>query len=135
MADPGSEYALEFLLAFDGHVHHLEGNYSIRFQVVRVPATQDRPHGLSYSLTLHAPDGTRLVGFDNAHPAPVRGARFRRRPPASDHWHRTEDDPGRSYAFTNVEMLLEDFRREVERVLGERGINPTVVAVVIRRPE
>jgi hypothetical protein len=66
---------------------------------------------------------------------PVLGARFRRRSPASDHWHRTEDDSGRPYAFTSVEMLLEDFLREVERVLGERGIAPTVVAVVTRRPE
>jgi len=26
------------------------------------------PHGLKYSLTLHGPDGSRLIGFDNAHP-------------------------------------------------------------------
>jgi len=129
MAGPGSEYALEFLLAFDGSIHYLAGDYSIRFEVVRVPATEDRPHGLSYSLTLHGPDGTRLVGFDNAHPAPVRGARFRRRSPASDHWHRTENDPGRPYAFTNVETLIFDFFDAVERVLRERGIDPTVIAV------
>lgn len=28
----------------------------------------ERPHGLSYSLVLRAPDGERLVGYDNAHP-------------------------------------------------------------------
>ena len=135
MADPGLEHALEFLLAFDGHVHYVERDYWLKFEVTRVRPTAERPHGISYSLTLHAPGGTRLVGFDNAHPAPVRGARLRRRSPASDHWHRTEDDPGRPYAFTDVETLLEDFLREVEQVLGERGIDPTVVAVVIRRPE
>src|SRR6266571_2653886 len=129
MADPGSEYALEFLLDFDGYVHYLEGNYWVKFEVTRVEPTGPRPHGLSYSLTLHAPGGARLVGFDNAHSVPVLGARFRKRSPASDHWHRTEDDPGRPYAFSNVERLLEDFLREVERVLGERGIGPTVVAV------
>ena len=133
--DPGSDYALEFLLAFDGRIHNLAGGYSVRFEVVRVPATEDRPHGLSYSLTLHAPDGARLVGFDNAHSVPALGARFRQRSPVSDHWHRTENDPGRPYAFTSVEMLLEDFRREAEGVLGARGIDPAVVAVVTRRPE
>jgi Family of unknown function (DUF6516) len=135
MPDPGSDYALEFLLPFDGRIHLLAGGYSIRFEVVRVPATAARPHGLSYSLTLHAPDGTRLVGFDNAHSVPALGGRFRRRSPVGDHWHRTEDDPGRPYPFASVEMLLEDFRREVERVLGERGIDPTGVAVEARRPE
>jgi hypothetical protein len=29
--------------------------------------TPERPHGLKYSLTLHAEDGARLLGFDNAH--------------------------------------------------------------------
>lgn len=66
MADRAPEYGLEFLLAFDGRVHHLEEGYWIKFEIERVKATKDRPHGLSYSFTLHAPDGTRLVGFDNA---------------------------------------------------------------------
>ena len=38
----------------------------MKFIVVRTEVTPERPHGLSYSLTLHAPDGERLVGFDNA---------------------------------------------------------------------
>ena len=58
------EYTLEFLLAFDGRVHHLEQGYRIKFEIARVKATHRRPHGLSYSLTLHGPGGARLVGFD-----------------------------------------------------------------------
>src|SRR5258708_142904 len=38
-------------------------------------------------FTLHAPDGTRLVGFDNAHDVPARGSRFKRRNESTDHWH------------------------------------------------
>ena len=83
-----SEYGLEFLLAFDGRIHHLEEGYWIKFEIKRVGATKKRPHGLSYAFTLHAPDGTRLVGFDNAHGVPARGSRFKVRPEASDHWHR-----------------------------------------------
>jgi hypothetical protein len=87
------------------------------------------PHGLSYSFTLHAPDGTRLVGFDNAHGVPATGLLFKRRPQANDHWHRTENDPGRPYQFKDAETLIDDFFDEVERVLSERGIETTVVDV------
>ena len=62
-----TDYALEFLLAFDGRIHYLKRGYWLKFEVARVAATAARPHGLSYSFTLHAPDGKRLVGFDNAH--------------------------------------------------------------------
>ena len=30
-----------------------------------MPTTTDKPHVLDFTLTLHGPDGTRLVGFDN----------------------------------------------------------------------
>lgn len=123
------EHTLEFLLAFDGRIHHLEEGYWIKFEIERVKATRQRPHGLSYSFTLHAPDGTRLVGFDNAHGAPAAGSRFKRRPRASDHWHRTESDAGRPYAFMDAATLIDDFLDEVERVLGERGIGTAVVEV------
>ena len=92
-------------------------------------ATKTRPHGLSYSLTLHAPDGTRLVGFDNAHSVRVPGSRFRRRQLTSDHWHRTEADPGRPYVFKDAQTLIDDFFDEAERVLAEREIGMTVVEV------
>lgn len=124
-----AEHGLEFLLGFDGRIHHLEVGYWLKFEIKRVTPSKERPHGLSYSFTLHAPDSKRLVGFDNAHGAPARGARFKPAPPASDHWHRTEHDPGRPYVFKDVETLIEDFFDEVERVLGERGIGTTVVKV------
>ena len=50
-----AEHGLEFLLAFDGRIHHLEGGYWLKFEIKRVEATKERPHGLSYSFTLHAP--------------------------------------------------------------------------------
>ena len=51
------------------------------------------------------------------------------KPRASDHWHRTETDPGRPYRFKNAETLIDDFFDAVERVLAERGIGTTVVEV------
>ena len=67
-----TDYGLEFLLAFDGRIHHLERGYWLKFEIKRVQATTERPHGLRYSFTLHAPDGARLVGFDNAARAPSK---------------------------------------------------------------
>lgn len=122
------EHGLAFLLAFDGRIHHLEKGYWLKFEITRVAAGADRPHGLSYSFTLHAPDGRRLIGFDNAHDVPHRGSRFKRRGKASDHWHRTEQDPGRPYVFKNAETLIDDFFDQVERVLTERGVPLRVIA-------
>ena len=124
-----ADYTLEFLLAFDGRVHHLEKGYWIKFEIRKVATSKRRPHGLSYSFTLHAPDGTRLIGFDNAHNVPAVGARFKARSDSSDHWHRTESDPGRPYQFKGADKLLEDFFREVRRVLSERGVSVAVVKV------
>jgi hypothetical protein len=100
------DHTLEFLLAFIGRVHHLEEGYWIKFEIEKGETAKGRPHGLSYSFTLHAPDGKRLVGFDNAHRVPATGSRFKRQSPASDHWHRTENDPGRLYGFRDAETLL-----------------------------
>src|SRR5271165_5436175 len=117
-----TDHTLEFLLDFNGRVHHLEKGYWIKFEIKRVRASKRRPFGLSYPFTLHAPNGSRLVGFDNAHAAAAGGSRFRQRSQAIDHWHRTENDPGRPYEFKDADKLLQDFFREVRRVLAERGI-------------
>ncbi len=120
------DYGLEFLLAFDGRIHYLEKGYWLKFDI-RVETTLERRHGLSYSFTLHAPDGRRLLGFDNAHDVPARGSRFKRRSKAADHWHRTEKDPGRPYEFKDAETLIGDFFDEVERVLRQRGVGLQVI--------
>ena len=121
------EHALEFLLDFDGRRHFYQGGYWIKFEIRQGEASVQKPHGLSYSFTLHKPNGARLLGFDNAHGVPAEGSRFKKRAMATDHWHRTEKDPGRPYAFKSAEKLLDDFFDEVERVLEELGIPLDVV--------
>jgi len=121
------EHTLEFLLAFDGRRHWYEGGYHVRFQIMRVKATIERPHGLRYAFTLHDPKGKRLIGFDNAHGVRAPGGKKRRKTPAVDHWHRTERDKGRPYAFKDAETLVDDFFTEVERVLMEHGVPFDVV--------
>lgn len=116
------EYALELLLGYDGRRHYFASGHYLKLEIKPVEKSRQVPHGIAYSLTLHQPDGKRLVGFDNAHPVPHRGARHVRRRPEADHWHRMARDPGRPYEFVSVERLLEDFFGEAERVLQEAGV-------------
>lgn len=111
--------SLDALLDLDGHVLVVDadGRHWVRFVVTRVPVSPEKPHGLDYSLTLHGPDGERLVGFDNAHPA----GRQRRGGP-QDHRHRLTTV--RPYDYRDAGSLLSDFWAAVDAVLRERGVNP-----------
>ena len=94
----------------------------MKFVVVRTEATAERSHGLNYSLTLHAPDGERLVGFDNAHAVREGRGPGRRRSGEHDHRHRLRTI--RSYEYTDAVTLLGDFWKEVDEVPRERGSLP-----------
>lgn len=121
------DHTLEFLLAFDGRIHVLEQGYWLKFEVKRLAASSERPHGLRYSLTLHDPSGHRLLGFDNAHGVAPPGSAYRERDAAHDHWHRGPGDKGRPYRFTTADQRLIDFEAEVARVMAAHGIGIDVV--------
>ena len=82
---------------------------------LRDPQSVHGAHGLDYTLTMHGPDGARLVGFDNAHPVAGQG-----RGAAKDHQHRLRTV--RPYDYTDAGALLAAFWREVESVMRERGV-------------
>ena len=53
----------------DPHDHTLfvgETGHLAKFIARQAEVTSERPHGLRYSLTVHTPEGTRFVGFDNS---------------------------------------------------------------------
>lgn len=110
--------SLDALLDLDGQVLVIdEAGYWVKFVVHQVPATDDKPHGLDYSLTLHGPDGQRLVGFDNGHQvAGKRGGT----PAAKDHKHRLHTV--RPYDYTDAGALVAAFWKEVESMLREQGV-------------
>lgn len=128
MTAPTTDYGLEFLLAFHGRIHHLESGYWIKFEIKRVRPSRRRPHGLSFSFTLHDPEGKRLIGFDNAYAA-GRSGFGQPQTPATDHWHRTATDLGRPYEFKDAATLIDDFFDAVDGLLREHGAGATVVAV------
>ena len=108
--------SLDDLLFLDGQVLVVDpiGGHWVKFVVRRVPVTPAKPHGLDYSLTLHAANGERLVGFDNAH-AVEKGGTF-------DHSHRLRRV--QPYDYRSAADLLADFWSTVDSVLKEQGVLP-----------
>jgi len=123
MTTPERDPGLDTLLDLHGQTLFVDDiGHWVKFVVVRTEATAERPHGLRYSLTLHAPDGERLVGFDNAHGVREGGGPGTRRRRERDHRHRLRSI--RPYEYTDAAALLEDFWKEVDEVLRERGALP-----------
>ena len=117
------DLGLDTLLDLHGETLFVnEAGHWVKFRAVRTDVTVERSHRLNYSLTLHAPDGTRLVGFDNAHPVRERRGPGAGRHRQHDHRHRLRTI--RAYEYTGAVTLLEDFWTEVDGVLKERGSIP-----------
>lgn len=82
--------------------------------------TNEIPHGIRYSLTLHEPYGKRILGYDNAHGIkPPKKFIFAGIRLPYDHKHKHISDKGVSYKFRNAHQLLADFFNEVDQVLKE----------------
>jgi hypothetical protein len=72
----------------------------VEMKIWQVPETQDKPHGLKYSL-VYIKQGERVVGYDNAEGK-------------GDHKHFLgKEFP---YAFKNIETLRDDFYKDIEEV-------------------
>jgi hypothetical protein len=114
--------SLDTLLDLDGQVFvvHPDGRHWVKFVIKRVDATPERPHGLSYSLTLHSGSGERVVGFDNAHAVPSTAGPAGKSRKRHDHKHRLRTI--RPYDYKDAATLLADFWAEVDAVLKERGV-------------
>jgi hypothetical protein len=122
MSDDPRDGSLDTLLDLDGQTFFLNENHWVKFVVKRVDRTPDRPHGLSYSLTLHGASGDRIAGFDNAHPVSGVGGPSRKAKQAFDHKNRLRTI--RPYGYSDAASLLADFWAEVDSVLREKGVIP-----------
>jgi hypothetical protein len=108
------DHELEVLLSLDGYEFQFARGYRVKIEAQLVAPSAGRPHGVKYSLTLHDPAGRRLYGLDNAH--------LIRRRPRFDHRHVYGGRRLVPYEYRGPAELLEDFYREVERLLRERGV-------------
>jgi len=116
--------SLDGLLDLDGQVLVVdsETRHWVRFVAHRVPVSKARPHGIEYSLTLHGPEGERLVGFDNAHAVKGQAGPGGKAGLALDHRHRLKTV--RPYLYRDAATLVADFWATVDAVLRERGVIP-----------
>ena len=115
----GPDLGLETLLELDGSVLEQEGGYWIKIEAWQVEPTKDIPHGIRYTLTLHAPSGKRILGYDNAHAVKAKRSKFSGQRLPFDHKHRSVTDKGVPYEFKDANQLLQDFFNEVDAVLKE----------------
>ncbi len=123
MQESDRDPCLDTLLELHGQTFVLdEAGHWVKFRVTQVEVTPERPHGLSYSLTLHRPDGIRLAGFDNAHPVRKRQGPQSKKGRTFDHKHRFRTV--RPYEYRDAAALIEDFWSLVDSVLEERGVVP-----------
>lgn len=115
-----SSPGLEVLLELHGSIIDQGSGYWIKIEAWRVAASEEVPHGIRYTLTLHEPHGKRILGYDNAHAVkPPKGFKHAGRRLPFDHMHRHIADKGVQYGFQSAYQLLEDFFRDVDRVLQE----------------
>lgn len=121
------EHTLEWLLDYDGRRHYFASGHFLKFEIRLIEKSTQVPHGIAYSFTFHDPEGTRLIGFDNAHPISHSGGRYVKPKNEAGHWHRTIRDEGRPYTFVTAEKLLEDFFTEVGKICDMQGISTEIV--------
>jgi hypothetical protein len=115
---------LDELLYLNGVVLVVDpnGGHWVKFVAKRIEPSPERPHGVSYSLTLHAADGERIVGFDNAHAVFSGSGPARQAHEAHDHRHRRNATS--PYDYRDAATLVRDFWSEVDAALRDRGIIP-----------
>lgn len=116
---PRPPAGLETLLDLHDQIFVQEGGYWIKIEAWQVEPTEGVPHGIRYSLTLHHPNGTRVLGYDNSHAVKPPRKGFAGRRVEYDHMHRDAKDKGVPYAFADPGQLLTDFFRDVDKVLKE----------------
>lgn len=119
--DTSPDETIEYLLELDGELFGLESGYWVKFIARRVEPDELRPHGIDYCLTLHNPQGERLLGYDNSHPVRLSKGPAGRTNKQGDHRHWR--DTVRPYNYADAATLMEDFWADVETILKEEGIH------------
>jgi len=114
------ERNLDRLLDLDGFLAEVGGGFWVKIIARQVTPDATRPHGVSYALTLHDPDGRRVFGIDNAHVVKLTRGPAGRSSASRDHLHRGESV--RRYVYRDADTVLEDFWQAVEGILKKAGV-------------
>lgn len=110
------DYTLDNLLMLNGEIHEVGGGYWVKYEAKKTKASSEqKPFGIKYSITLHEPEGSRILGYDNAHGVP--GAK-----PLLPHDHKHKGERIISYEYQSAAQLLEDFFKDVDKILKSKGV-------------
>ena len=110
-----ADASLQTLLDLDGEIFPMDNGYWTKFEACRVEPTEQIPHGIRYSLSLHDRNNTRILGFDNAHAYKPKKKKYGACKVTLDHKHKIERIY--NYEFESASQLIEDFWKAVEEIL------------------
>lgn len=115
----GKDKALEYLLDLDGEHYMIDAvlGFWVKFEVKEV-SEEHRTNGIRYSLSLHDQWNKRIMGFDNAHAIEYDGKRYVKGKRTFDHCHFDEADKGQPYFYENAAKLIQDFWKEVDKIIN-----------------
>ena len=90
--------------------------FRIEIDARETDQTEYRPHGIKYRLVLLDPNGTRIIGYDNAHRHKIKPKRqkYDARKITWDHKHKVEEVT--IYEFKSASQLLNDFFNDVQKI-------------------
>lgn len=123
MSRKQDDWDIEWLLSLDRQRVGIENGYWWTVRVSKVEPSQERPHGLKYSITLHDSHDDRVLGFDNSHPIDVASGPARKSKRRTEYDHKdVRGKDSESYEFTSPERLIEDFFAEANAYLEKEGL-------------
>jgi hypothetical protein len=106
---------LDTLLNLNGEIFPMDNGFWTKFEVWQVEASEQIPHGIRYSFTLHDQNNIRILGYDNAHGYKPQKKRYGAKKITWDHRHkRNIIEP---YEFETPGGLLEDFWNDVNKIV------------------
>ena len=109
--DPG----LETLLEMNEEMFPMENGYWTKIEAHRVEPSDQIPHGIKYSLTLHDRNNQRILGYDNAHGVTPKRKRFGAKKVTWDHKHTREKIE--YFEFESAGQLMEEFWVAVDQLV------------------
>ena len=95
----------------------MENGYWTKIEAYQVAPSDEIPHGIKYSLTLHDRNNRRVIGFDNAHGIKPSRKKYGARKVTWDHKHQMEKVL--PYEFESAAQLVENFWKAAEEYMGE----------------
>lgn len=123
MTQGDGDHGIETLLNLHGWTAEVGEGFWVCVKAFRIHPDTGRPHGLNYSLTMHRPGGSRLLGYDNAHyPKIGSGPSRRSQRIARGFDHRHFRERINWYDFESSTKLIDDFWTDVATIMGEEGV-------------